>query len=284
MIARGRRGHRRDGRARSRVRRLLPEHPAADAERMRPGGEWVEKRFNLAAFNPPAPMFGTADFVAYDAATKTLHVVDLKYGQGVVVEVDRQPAAPLLRARCRALDAEPGTEIESVHITIVQPRAGTPTARSAPRSSTTSTCIGWSGELLERRAQDDRARRAARRRLALPLVPRASPVPREARARARRRPAGVQRRRSAAPFTPPVPALIPDEQFFEMLQQARRARRLDHRRDARARERHAHARRRGAWVQARRTPREPALGRPGRPLSICSAQATPTTRSTSRAI
>jgi hypothetical protein len=46
------------------------------------GYAWIEKQFNLGALNPPGPMFGTADFVARDVPSRTLDVVDLKYGKG----------------------------------------------------------------------------------------------------------------------------------------------------------------------------------------------------------
>jgi len=85
--------------------------------------DWVERRFNLAALNPPGPMFGTADFVAYDHSTRTLYVVDLKYGQGVVVEArgNKQLRYYGLGA---ALSLDPREyPIERVVMTIVQPRA-----------------------------------------------------------------------------------------------------------------------------------------------------------------
>jgi hypothetical protein len=87
------------------------------------GISWVERRFNLAALNPPGPMFGTADFVAYDAVDRTLYVVDLKYGQGVVVEArgNKQLRYYALGA---ALSLDPKEyPIERIVMTIVQPRA-----------------------------------------------------------------------------------------------------------------------------------------------------------------
>lgn len=87
---------------------------------------WVERRFNLGLLNPPAPMFGTADFVAYISDSHTLHVVDLKYGAGVVVEVKGNK-----QLRYYALGAALSLDtakypIDVVTITIVQPRAGHP--------------------------------------------------------------------------------------------------------------------------------------------------------------
>lgn len=100
--------------------RLFTEH--CESLRQYCSHSWVEKRFNLKDLNPPGPMFGTADFVAYDSANRHLYVVDLKYGSGVVVEVEGNP-----QLRYYALGAllSLGTEhpVDRVTITIVQPRA-----------------------------------------------------------------------------------------------------------------------------------------------------------------
>lgn len=86
---------------------------------------WIERKFNLAKLNPPGPMYGTADFVAYNHQTRTLHVVDLKYGQGVVVEArgNKQLRYYALGAWLSLEDQFP---VESVRMTIVQPRASHP--------------------------------------------------------------------------------------------------------------------------------------------------------------
>lgn len=84
---------------------------------------WIERRFNLGHLNPPAPMFGTADFVTYDPATKTLEVIDLKFGSGVVVEVvgNKQLRYYGLGALL-SMDTKQ-FPIDHVRVTIVQPRA-----------------------------------------------------------------------------------------------------------------------------------------------------------------
>lgn len=83
---------------------------------------WIEQRINLAPLNPPAPMFGTLDFGAYHAASQELEIVDLKYGRGVLVEVEGNK-----QARYYAIGAwlqlGGGRAISQVKITIVQPRA-----------------------------------------------------------------------------------------------------------------------------------------------------------------
>lgn len=81
---------------------------------------WVERKFSLGALNPPEPMFGTADFTAYNSTTHELKVADFKYGQGVVVEVKDNPQT-LYYALGVALDLHP-LPITKVTMTIVQPR------------------------------------------------------------------------------------------------------------------------------------------------------------------
>jgi len=53
-----------------------------------PGDTLIEARIDLAPLNPPAPIFGTADFVAYIPGWHRLRVIDLKYGAGVRVEAE----------------------------------------------------------------------------------------------------------------------------------------------------------------------------------------------------
>lgn len=83
---------------------------------------WIEHKFSLADLNPPGPMFGTADYVAYDGLRRLLTVVDFKYGQGVVVEAkgNKQLRYYALGA---ALTLGKDHPIETVRMTIVQPRA-----------------------------------------------------------------------------------------------------------------------------------------------------------------
>jgi hypothetical protein len=87
--------------------------------------KWIEYKFSLAELNPPEQMFGTADFVSYDAAARELHVIDLKYGQGVMVEArgNKQLRYYGLGAALALGSTHP---IETVKLTIVQPRMSHP--------------------------------------------------------------------------------------------------------------------------------------------------------------
>lgn len=81
---------------------------------------FIEQRFTLEKLNPPAPMFGTADLVIYNRASRLLRVIDFKYGAGVAVDVKDNP-----QLRYYALGAmlALGERVSRVTMTIAQPRA-----------------------------------------------------------------------------------------------------------------------------------------------------------------
>lgn len=65
---------------------------------------------------------GTADRVRYRPSTRHLRVTDFKYGAGVIVEVEDNKQL-LVYALGAMLSLPPGIPVESVTVTIVQPRA-----------------------------------------------------------------------------------------------------------------------------------------------------------------
>lgn len=77
----------------------------------------VEQRFNLEEIHPG--LFGTADAVVYDADKKILHVIDLKYGKGVPVDVEDNRQLKYYALGAMLANKVP---VSSVHMTIVQPR------------------------------------------------------------------------------------------------------------------------------------------------------------------
>lgn len=87
-----------------------------------PGVELLtEQKFNLKKLDPPAPMFGTADFVAINVPERKITIVDLKYGKGINVEAQDNPQLQYyaLGALCTL---PPGAKINTVETVIVQPR------------------------------------------------------------------------------------------------------------------------------------------------------------------
>lgn len=81
---------------------------------------WTEKKLSLEPLDPPTPMLGYADVVAYDSRTKTLHVVDLKYGKGVV-DVKNNPQLRYYAVGAMVAPDMPESP-ETIVTTIIQPR------------------------------------------------------------------------------------------------------------------------------------------------------------------
>jgi hypothetical protein len=84
----------------------------------------VEKTFSLAPLSPPEDMFGTSDATLVIARGRFLEIIDLKLGQGVVVDPEENAQlmyyalGAILELR-HELECKP----ERIKATIVQPRA-----------------------------------------------------------------------------------------------------------------------------------------------------------------
>jgi len=110
---------------------------------------WIERKFSLEILNPPVPMFGTSDFSAYDPATKTLYVDDLKYGAGVAVEITGN-----VQTRYYALGVWLSLDgrqypVERVVMTIVQPRKEHPEGFIRSEEISIDDLALFANELLE---------------------------------------------------------------------------------------------------------------------------------------
>lgn len=104
--------------------------------------------------------YGTADSVIHVAPQRTLHVVDLKFGQGVGVDADNN--AQLRIYGLAALRTFQLDSVQEVHLHIVQPRygAGEPSVEIMSRGALEE----WAEEVIEPAkslALDDQAPRSA---------------------------------------------------------------------------------------------------------------------------
>jgi len=99
------------------VRDLIATHPGAVLH--------VEQPISLAALNPPADMFGTADIVIFAPVERTLFVVDYKHGQGYAVKAVGNPQLRYYGlGSLIAIEKTVGTgRLDTIELTIVQPRA-----------------------------------------------------------------------------------------------------------------------------------------------------------------
>lgn len=66
--------------------------------------------------------FGTSDAVVYNESSKTLYVIDLKYGKGVQVFAENNEQARMYALGCVDLYDMLGKEVDKIVIVIVQPR------------------------------------------------------------------------------------------------------------------------------------------------------------------
>ena len=107
---------------------------------------WIEERFSLVDLKPPFDAGGTGDAVVYDPDRKTLEIVDLKNGMGVVDVKDN----PQLRTYgLGALLAHPDLDVETLTVTIVQPRAPHKDGRIRSESFHVADLVAWTADLLK---------------------------------------------------------------------------------------------------------------------------------------
>lgn len=106
----------------------------------------VEQRFRLDELNPPFDAGGTADAVIYHPKDRHLEVVDLKGGRGVVVEVAGNPQ--LRTYALGAMLANRKRRVDTITVTIVQPRAPHKDGRSRSETFHVADLVEWSADLL----------------------------------------------------------------------------------------------------------------------------------------
>jgi hypothetical protein len=82
----------------------------------------IESRVSLEDLNPPVEMYGTADAVIYDAESKRLTVIDLKYGAGHYVSAENNPQLLYYALGAVLKYTAKGYTILGVEVIIVQPR------------------------------------------------------------------------------------------------------------------------------------------------------------------
>lgn len=181
-----------------------------------PGATYfIEKRFDLGKLNPPGPMFGTNDFGAADPAARQLHIVDLKYGRGVVVEVKgNKQLRYYALGFVMTLPKELLEQIDEIVLTIVQPRCSHPDGVIRSETISLMDLLDFTGELLSaaRRTLDpDAPLKAGEHCRFCP----ASPICPEQRRQAE---IVAQVEFAAMPAdVPPAPASLPDQIFVDIL-------------------------------------------------------------------
>ena len=106
----------------------------------------IEQKFSLDSLKPPFDAGGTGDAVIYAPESKTLEVVDLKTGRGKVVEVVGNPQ--LRTYALGAMLANRNLAVETVKVTIVQPRAPHRDGRIRSEAFHIADLVEWTGDLI----------------------------------------------------------------------------------------------------------------------------------------
>lgn len=106
----------------------------------------IEQRFSLSALKPPFDAGGTADAVIHDPRAKSIDVVDLKGGRGVAVDATENKQ--LRTYALGAMLANPGLKVDTITVTIVQPRAPHPAGRIRSETFHVADLVEWTGDLL----------------------------------------------------------------------------------------------------------------------------------------
>ena len=117
----------------------------------------IEQHFRLDDLKPPFDAGGTGDAVVYFPASRTLEIVDLKNGMGVVDPKDN----PQLRTYALgAMLANRDLDVDHVMVTIVQPRAPHKDGRIRSDTFHVADLVEWSFDLLEVMKRAERAQKA----------------------------------------------------------------------------------------------------------------------------
>lgn len=105
----------------------------------------IEQKFSLADLNPPFDAGGTGDTVLYMPEARRLEIVDLKNGMGVV---DAKENPQLRTYALGAMLANPDLDVDTITVTIVQPRAAHKEGRIRSETFAVAELIEWTAELM----------------------------------------------------------------------------------------------------------------------------------------
>lgn len=125
-----------------------------DCEKGKRAKYWIEERFSLADLGPPFDAGGTGDFVCYDTDNRTLEVVDLKHGMGVVEVIGN---VQLRTYALGALLAHQDLDVDTVTATVVQPRAQHKDGRIRSETFHVADLIAWTADLLKAMGRSKKA-------------------------------------------------------------------------------------------------------------------------------
>lgn len=117
-----------------------------EAEDGTPAEFWIEEKFSLAELQPPFDAGGTGDFVIYFPDWKMIEIIDLKNGMGVV---DVKDNPQLKTYGLGAMLKHQDLDVNTIKVTIVQPRAPHKDGRIRDDDFHISKLVEWTSDLLD---------------------------------------------------------------------------------------------------------------------------------------
>lgn len=110
---------------------------------------WIEKKFSLAALDPPFEAGGTVDAAAIFYHLRLIEIIDLKNGMDVVEVNGNKQARTYALTALLNLDPALASNIDWIKVTIVQPRASHEDGRIRSETFHVADLLDWAYELLQ---------------------------------------------------------------------------------------------------------------------------------------
>ena len=108
---------------------------------------WIEKKFTLESLGREE-MFGTADWAGYYPELRMIEIADLKYGQGVFVDAFENEQL-MYYALGALLDLSGEYPVDSIRVTVVQPRIGHADGTIRSFDFSVDDLLGFTNQLLD---------------------------------------------------------------------------------------------------------------------------------------
>ena len=114
------------------------------------GERFIEKKFSLEKLEPPFEAGGTCDAIVVNKETRTIEVIDLKNGMGIVDVNENKQLRTYALGALLELPADVTEDIDFIKVTVVQPRAPHKDGRDRSETFHIADLLDWTNELMDR--------------------------------------------------------------------------------------------------------------------------------------
>lgn len=110
----------------------------------------LEQRFSLSPLEPPYEAGGTCDAITINTKARLIEIIDFKNGMGVVEVNENKQTRTYALAALLNLDQKIVAAIDTIKVTIVQPRARHESGRIRSEDFPLSDLLEWATDLVDR--------------------------------------------------------------------------------------------------------------------------------------